>query len=118
MIKHFQCSPNSKLAMSLQYLKKELKYEVDFLHGNENQSFLQGDTVIIGGHDQAFSNTQSNKFAISLQYLKKEVRDGVHFLDTNKQSFYKLTLSLLTEVARLVQNTQNKKLLIFLQYLQ
>ena len=70
MIKHFQCSPNSKLAMSLQYLKKELKYEVDFLHANEHQSFLQGNTVIIGGHDQAFSNTQSNKFAISQKRSK------------------------------------------------
>ena len=55
-------------------------------------------------------STQGNKFAISLQYLKQEVRDGVHFLHTdNHQSFYKLVLSVLMEVARHVQSTQNKK---------
>ena len=54
-------------------------------------------------------STQSNKFAISLQNFKIEVRDGVHFLRANKhQSFYKLALSFLMEVAR--------KLVIFLQY--
>ena len=54
-------------------------------------------------------STQSNKFAISLQNFKIEVRDGVHFLHANEhQSFYKLALSFLMEVAR--------KLVIFLQY--
>ena len=45
--------------------------------------------------------TQSNKFAISLQYLKKDVRNGGHFWHADKrQSFYKLVLSFLKEVAR------------------
>ena len=53
------------------------------------------------------------------QYLKKEVRDGVHFLHANKhQSFYKLALSFLMEVARHVQSTQNRKLVMFLQYIK
>ena len=44
--------------------------------------------------------TQSNKFAISLQCLSGDV----HFLHAYKhQSFYKLTLSFLMEVARYVQ---------------
>ena len=63
--------------------------------------------------------TQSNKFAISLQYLKKDVRNGGHFWHADKrQSFYKLVLSFLMEVARHVQNTQNRKLVIFLQYIR
>ena len=66
--------------------------------------FLQY-TIIIDGHDQAFS--------ISLQYLKKEFRNGVHFLHADK-----LALSVLTEVARHVQSTQNRKLVIFLQYIK
>ena len=62
--------------------------------------------------------TQSNKFAISLQHFKKEVRNGDHFGHADKpQSFYKLILSFLVEVARHVQNTQNRKLVIFLQYI-
>ena len=57
---------------------------------------------------------------ISLQYLynisKKEVRKGVHFLHADEhQSFYKLGLLFLMEVARYVQSTQNRKLVIFLQ---
>ena len=45
--------------------------------------------------------------------------DGDHFWHAdNRQSFYKLVLSFLMEVARDVQNTQNRKLLIFLQYIR
>ena len=51
-------------------------------------------------------STQSNKFVISLQYLIKEVRDGFHFWHADKhQSFWKLTISFLIEVARHVQST-------------
>ena len=61
--------------------------------------------------------TQSNKFAITLQYLKKEGMDGFQFLYADKhQSFYKLALSFSTEVTRHVQSTQNRSLVIFLQY--
>ena len=69
MIKYFQSSQNSKFAMSLQYLRKEVKDEVDFLHADKHQSFLQVDfntlgikfsykvyTIIRTEHDQAFSN--------------------------------------------------------------
>ena len=37
MGKHSQSSQNSKFAMSLQYLKKEVKDEVDFLHADKHQ---------------------------------------------------------------------------------
>ena len=57
-----------------------------------------------------------------MQYLyniSKEVRNGGHFWHGDKrQSFYKLVLSFLMEVARHVQNTQNRKLVIFLQYIK
>ena len=59
---------NSRFAISFQYIKKEVRDEVDFLHVNY-QSFLQIDfmtlfikfsykmiTIIIDGHDQAISN--------------------------------------------------------------
>ena len=56
---------------------------------------------------------------MSLQYLKKEVRGGFHFLYVDKNHiFYKLALLVVTEGARHVQNTQNRKLAIFLQYLK
>ena len=69
MVKHPQSPQNSKFAMSLQYLKKEVKDEVDFLHADKHQSFLKVyfntlgikvsykvNIIIINGHDQAFSN--------------------------------------------------------------
>ena len=43
MVKYSQSSQNSKFAMSLQYLKKEVRDEVDFLHADKHQSFLHVD---------------------------------------------------------------------------
>ena len=77
--------------MSLQYLKKEVRDEVDFLHADKHQSFLQVDfntlsikvfyKVILSllmGMIKHSQSTQSNKFAISLQYLKKKL--GMEFI--------------------------------------
>ena len=117
MTKHSQSSQNSKFAMSLQYLKKKVGDEVEFLHADKNESLQQVDFNTLGikvsykvilsllmsmfKHSQS---TQSDKFAISLQYLKKEVRDEVHFLHAYKhQSLYKLALSFLIKMARHVQ---------------
>ena len=69
MVKYSQNSQNSKFGMSIQYLKKELRDEADFVHSDKHffefptswfpslghQSLLRGDTVIIDWHDQAFS---------------------------------------------------------------
>ena len=53
---------------------------------------------------------------MSLQYLKKEHRDEVDFLHGDKhQSFNKLVLSFLMEVAKLVQSMKNKNSVIFLK---
>ena len=41
MVKHSQSYQNSKFAMSLQYLEKEVRPEVGFLHADKHQSFLQ-----------------------------------------------------------------------------
>ena len=41
MDKRSQNSKNSKFAMSLQYLKKEIKDEVNFLDVDNHQSFVQ-----------------------------------------------------------------------------
>ena len=56
--------------------------------------------------------TKHSQSTQSLQYLynlKKEVRNGVHFLHAYKQSFYKLALLLLMEVARHAKSTLNMK---------
>ena len=69
MVKHYLSSQYNEFAMPLQYLKKEIKDEVDFLYADKHQSFLKAyfntlrikvsykvDIIIINRHDQAFSN--------------------------------------------------------------
>ena len=48
MVKDSQNSQKSKFVMSLQYLKKEVRDEVDFLHADKHQSFLQVDFNTLG----------------------------------------------------------------------
>ena len=80
-VKHSQVpsSQNSKFAISLHYFKKKVRDEVDFLHADKQQSFLQVDfntlsmqvsykvilSLLVGmiKHSQS---TQSNNFALSL----------------------------------------------------
>ena len=85
MIKHSQSTQSNKFAISLQYLKKEVRKGVHFQLANEHQSFLQVDFNTLGIKDaykvilslllgmiKHSQSTQNNKFAISLQYLKKK----------------------------------------------
>ena len=55
MVKNSWSSQNSNFAISLQYLEKEIRDDIDFLQIDKHQSFLEGDTIIIDGHDQASS---------------------------------------------------------------
>ena len=72
--------------MSLHYLKKEVREEVDFLYADKHQSFLQVNFNTFGikvfcktilsllmGMIKHSQNTESNKLAIALQYLKNEI---------------------------------------------
>ena len=54
MARHAQVTQNNKFALSLQYHKKEVRDEVDILHANKYESFLQVDTMIFDGNGQAF----------------------------------------------------------------
>ena len=133
MARHAQITQNNKFVISLQYfIKKELSDEVDFLHADKYENFLQISTMIFDGDSQAFSSSQNSKFAISLQYLKKEVRDEVDFLNADKDQsflqvdfntlnmkvFYKVMLSLLMRMIKHSQSAQSNKLAIALQYLK
>ena len=56
---------HNKYAVSLQYLKKELSYEVDVLHPDKHESLLQIDISIFDRFGQACLK-YLHKFAISL----------------------------------------------------
>ena len=55
MARDTQITQNNKFAISLQYLKKQVIDEVDFLHSGKHESFLQIGTMIFDGDVQAFS---------------------------------------------------------------
>ena len=101
----------------LQYLKKEVRDEVDFLHADKHQSFLQVDFNTLGIKDfykvilsllmGMIQHSQSTQ-TTSLQYL--------YNIWEKKLGTIKLTLSFLMKVARHVKSIQNRKLVKFLQY--
>ena len=52
--RHAQITQNNKLTISLQYFKKEVSDEVDFLHTDKHENFLQIDGMIFDGDREAF----------------------------------------------------------------
>ena len=49
-----QLQSHKKFAISLQYLKKAVNDDVDFLHADKHESFLQIDNMIFDGDGQSF----------------------------------------------------------------
>ena len=46
--RHAQSTQNDKFTISLQYLQENMMVEVDFLHADKHQRFLQIDNIILG----------------------------------------------------------------------
>ena len=72
MVKYSQSSQNSKVAMSLQYLKKELRDEVDFLRGDKHQSFNKLESSFLMEVAKFVESTQNRNSVIFLEYAKKK----------------------------------------------
>ena len=64
MVKHSQSSQNSKFAMPLQYLEKEVRYEVDFLNVDKHKIFYK--LIWKLWVNKQSQNVQSNKLPIAL----------------------------------------------------
>ena len=86
MTGHTQITQNNKFAISFQNIKKEVSDEVDFVHAEKRESFLQINTIILIGMVKNSQSSPNNNFPMFLQDLKKKkkVRDGVHFLLADK----------------------------------
>ena len=69
--RHTQITQNNKFPISLQYLKKEVSGEADFLHADKHESFLQIDTKILMG---MVSISKAHKI-VSLQFLNSTSRE-------------------------------------------
>ena len=88
----------TSLLFLLYCLKKEVSDEVDFLHADKHQSYLQIDTMILMGMVKQSQSSQNSKFAMSLQYLKKKKLEIklIFCMQINIKVFYKLISTLWT----------------------
>ena len=82
--------------------------ELDFLHFDKHQTFLQVDSIVFAGRGQARLK-YPEYFAISLQYIKKEGRDEDGFWHGDKhQTFLRVGIINFGGQASHVQSTVNK----------
>ena len=73
MIKHSQSTQSNKFAISLQYLKKEVRNTVNFLHAGKHQNFYKlalSFLIELARHAQSMQDRKLVKF---LKYIKKKV---------------------------------------------
>ena len=63
---------NDKFAILLQYLKKKVSNEVDFVRADKDENLLQIDRMTLMGMAKHPQSSQNSKFAMSLQYRQKK----------------------------------------------
>ena len=56
MARHAHITQNTKVAISLQNIKKEMGDEIGFLHVDKEKNFLQNDTMIFDADKRLWSN--------------------------------------------------------------
>ena len=77
-IKHSQSTQSNKFATSLQYLKKEVKDGVHFLHADKHQNFFRLALLFLMEVARHVQTCQNMNLVIFLQYNKKSV--ATHFV--------------------------------------
>ena len=73
MVKHSQSSHNSKFAMSLQFLKKEVRNRVHFLHADKYQIFYKLGLSFFDKSGQTCLKYPEREVGNILQYIKKKL---------------------------------------------
>ena len=128
---HAQITQNDIIDISLQYLKKEVSDEVDFLHANKHELPANWCYDCWWGMVKHSQSSQNKNFG-SLPYLRREVRNEVDFLHADKHQnspqvdfdtlcikvSCKVILALLMGMMKHSENTQINKFTISLQYLK
>ena len=72
MIKHSQITQSNKLAVSLQYLEKEVMKGVHFLHADKHLGFYKLALLFLVEVTRHVQSTQNRNLVMFLQYLKKK----------------------------------------------
>ena len=86
MIKHSQITQSNKFAISLQYLKKDVRNGGHFWHADKRQSFYKLVLSFLMEVARHVQNTQNRKLVIFLQYIKKNCRNCFVFYCDAKHS--------------------------------
>ena len=73
MNKYSKITQYNKFAIFLQYLKKEVRNGVHFLHADKHQSFYKLVLSFLVEVARHIQSTQNRKLVMCLQYLKKKV---------------------------------------------
>ena len=73
MIKYSQNTRRNKFTISLQYLKKEVRNRVHFLHADKHQSFYKFTLSFSAEVARHIQSTQNRKLVMFLQYREKKV---------------------------------------------
>ena len=73
MIKHSQSTQSNKFAVFLQYLKKEVRNGVSFLHADKHQSFYKLTLSFLMEVARHVQRNQNRKLGIFFQYIMKKV---------------------------------------------
>ena len=71
MSRHAQVTKNNTFAISLQYLKKEVSDEVDFLHADKHESLVQIDTMILMRMVKHSQSSQNSKKKLGMEFIVK-----------------------------------------------
>ena len=94
IVKHSQSSQSSKFAMSLQYLKKEVKSGVHFLYVDKSHIFYKLALLVVTEGARHVQNTQNRKLVIFLQYLREKILMKFIFcMQIDMKISYKLILT-------------------------
>ena len=114
--KHSQSTQSNKFAISLQYLIKEVRNGVHFLHADKHQSFYKWTLSILMEVVRHVQSTQNKKLVIILQYLKKKMQqllfDTIHS-DVLRGSSYVHCYLLLTKLIVQLEGQSNAGIISF-----
>ena len=85
-----QITQSSKFAISLQYLKKEVRNGSHFWHTDKRQGFYKLALSFLKELARHVQNTQNRKLVVFLQYIKKSCRDCfVLYWDTKHSDIWR-----------------------------
>ena len=93
MIKYCQSTQSNEFALSLQYLRKEVRDSVNFLVADKYQRFYKLTLSFLMEAARHIQGAQNKNFVIFLQYLKKKVLQMFYLNEIQSSELKEFVLS-------------------------